>query len=329
MRFSVMFCLIALAGCGGSPGPTSPSPISTVPEVPSPGPDPVHPPSMISGRLVATNGGQPLVGIGVAVAGLATTTTDGGGQFTVATDTHESASVEFSGPGIVPRRLSLATGAHVVSLDAIQLGGDFSLDFYRQLVRNQLDSPAWLQPVRRWTTNPNIYLRTVFGDNQPLDASSLAAVEATIRSAVPAWTGGRLEVARFERGTGTREDEADWITVVWNGDLGNYLCGQASVGAMPGRIELHPRNEGCRCSGDPGQVSQWVVIHELGHALGYWHTDSRDDAMYNAFNSCHVGLSERERLHGGIAYSRPYGNLDPDSDPVSSVTPLTTTALVR
>ena len=53
--------------------------------------------------------------------------------------------------------------------------------------------------------------------------------------------------------------------------------------------------------------------------MGFWHTDSRDDVMFNTLNSCNSNYSSREQLHAAIAYSRPYGNTDPDADPSTAV----------
>lgn len=143
------------------------------------------------------------------------------------------------------------------------------------------------------------------------------------------FTGGRLRVAQFERGPAPRPEERGWIVVEWTEALGDGFCGRAFVGANPGRIELHPRNDGCRCPGDPAQVSRSVMWHEVGHALGFWHTGNPDDVMFEAFNSCVGAVSARERLHGPIAYARPSGNTDPDTDPGTAVTAVPLDAMVR
>ena len=49
--------------------------------------------------------------------------------------------------------------------------------------------------------------------------------------------------------------------------------------------------------------------------MGFWHTDSPTDLMYGTSGTCDVQPSARERAAAAIAYSRPAGNMDPDTDP--------------
>ena len=66
--------------------------------------------------------------------------------------------------------------------------------------------------------------------------------------------------------------------------------------------------------------------HALGHALGFWHTDADTDVMGGgAWSNAALTPSARELASAAVAYSRPAGNLDPDSDPAGAVTLATMT----
>jgi len=57
-------------------------------------------------------------------------------------------------------------------------------------------------------------------------------------------------------------------------------------------------------------------MHELGHALGYQHVESRTSIMNPS-----VGPepTEFDRLGAIIAFARPAGNKSPDVDPAATV----------
>ena len=228
-----------------------------------------------------------------------------------------SQRLSLTGPTIVPRSLVVSVGgASNLAVDAISLDG-FDLRFYRQFVRNGLESPDALEPLRRWTTNPNIYLKTIDEAGAPIDGPTLDMVQRTALDIVPVWTSNQLAVAIFERGTGTRVGTPGWITITWSAAMVNrYQCGRALIAA--GYVELEAHNP--RCQVWPWTTSTSLVRHELGHALGYWHTDAPSDVMSGTtWTSNDQHPSARERAHAAIAYARPVGNTDPDSDPSGSV----------
>jgi hypothetical protein len=201
-----------------------------------------------------------------------------------------------------------------VRLDATALSSEFDLAFYRQLVRNGFEAPTHLEPLRRWTTNPQIYLRTVDDAGTAIDPKMLDSTETTIRETIPMWTAGTLRADTIERGTGSRVGENAWITVSWPSVPGpGGICGSADVGLPGGEIRLYYKSR-CGCPGGL-QTRPRTVRHEIGHAMGFWHTDSPTDLMAGiGVAGCDARPSPRELAHAAIAYRRPVGNLDPDTD---------------
>lgn len=186
----------------------------------------------------------------------------------------------------------------------------FNLNFYRQFALNWLEGPPTF--LRRQTQAPRIYLRTVDDAGRPIDTFTLNETAAALENTTGLLT-GVFGLAGLERGTETRVGQQGWITVRWSdrpNDVNpNYsICGYALIGG--GIIDLYPQSRWCRCSGGPA-VNLTTVKHELGHALGFWHTDSRDDLMYASYNSCNGQPSAREIFHARVAYSQPLGSRDP------------------
>lgn len=298
--------VLGLMGCSPTAHPMSPTPTNVLPPVVTTPPLPSA--NTITGTITATTTGQPMSGLTVSGA-----STDAAGRYTLTVPAAVmTMALDVTGSAIVPRRVFLAASTRTVNLDVIPLGAGFDLNFYRQFVRDG----ANLRPLQRWTQPPRIYLRTVDAGNRPIDTETLDSVAATIINSTSTWTGGKFGVAGLERGTESRIGVQGWITVVWE-DLPGTLCGQSQIAVSGGTIRFDRGGPACRCSGQPGQISVTAVKHELGHAMGFYHTDSRSDMMFDTFNSCQGDLSPREKFHAAIAYSRPVGNLDPDSDPAN------------
>jgi matrixin len=312
-----MLCSVT---CGGGSSPTTSSaPTAPTPTVPT---TPTNTWS-VAGRVVDTAGQQSIEGAQITPSwDLAATTSGANGSYSLGAVANPSTNpykVTVSGADLISHDIWIGwqRGDRTdVTLDAIRNVPPFSMDFYRQLVRDSYESPATLRPVLRWTVSPQFYMRTVDQNGRPIEPEVLDVVRDGLLRAVPAFTGGRL-TGSVETGTDVRAQADGWVNVDIRRDPNERsTCGLALVGANPGSILLY--DDVCSCGSR--KIPGAVAMHEVGHVLGFFHVSDNRSVMYPyAPGNCPPGdLSANERFHAAIAYSRPRGNLDPDSDPSSS-----------
>ena len=114
-----------------------------------------------------------------------------------------------SGPSVVTHTGFFANGAsRTVDLEAFVLDG-FDQSYFRAIVRNGYESPNSLQPLRRWTRSPQLYIRTVDDTGRAILPEVLQQVVTIASSVVPLYTNGRLGIAGIEQGTETRKAGPD------------------------------------------------------------------------------------------------------------------------
>ena len=151
------------------------------------------------------------------------------------------------------------------------------LAFYQEIGCNQYDSHQ-LQPVRRWTVALKVYLKTIDEAGAAIDAVTLDTVQNAMIEVAPIWTNGRYPLEGVLRGTETREGQSGWVTVRWPASAtAGASCGSAAVAIDGATIDLNYKVPACGCNGSA--IRARTARHELGHALGYWHTDNVNDLM--------------------------------------------------
>ena len=186
-------------------------------------------------------------------------------------------------------------------------------------MRDGYERPGSLRSLRRWTSTPQFYLKTVDEAGEPIHGPTLDVIEATIKDAVPRWTSGMLGTPSVTRGTDTRAGVPGWVTVLFPATVATSFCGLSDVAVSGGTIQLSyhvPPNAPIQCRAPGVVIAPVVVRHEVGHALGLYHTGTDADVMRGGSWSDPNQLpSARELYHVAIAYQRPMGNLDPDTDP--------------
>lgn len=185
----------------------------------------------------------------------------------------------------------------------------FNMTLYRQLAHNALDGPLW--PLRRFSQAPRIYLRTIDEDGKAIDQRILDDTARILEQSAGEMT-GKFGLAGLERGTSQKIGQVGWLTVRWLPQAQNpqRICGQARVGAEGDTLDFFPYAGGCSC--ERYQIAPSTIRHELGHALGFWHTDNPNDLMYGGhWEACDVGMTARELYHASVVYDRPIGSAAP------------------
>jgi hypothetical protein len=310
-RAALLICVSAVAACmSRSSGPTEPSPANT---------------NATRGTVVESLTGTPIEGATVSFTQNGTlrtlTTSDGGVWDLVDSKIDGMALLEVAAAGYVTRRTfaSLVTSQNQIVIDLIRDAAPFSLTYYRQLVRNQFDDPGTLQPLRRWTKNPNFYIDTrnprAGGEMSTDDRESIIGI---VRAAVAQMTGGQLAAGTIEVGSGARNERSGVVNMSLVDDPGNEFCGWSRVGTDPGSITI---NLASRCDTPCGVIAPRTVAHEVAHALGFYHVERGDILSTNwSHRDCGTTtFSSTELHHARLAYARKPGNRDTDSDPVLSL----------
>src|SRR5262245_1845135 len=205
---------LTVAACGGDSTPAAS--LSPTPPVSAPSPSPSPTPSVIAidGTITDTV-------TGAIVGRLAQTVTS------------LPARVSGSAPGYITRETIVRSDTP--SVDLFPERG-FDLAFYRQIARDDFQRTSGaMQPLWVLEQAPSFYLEVEGAKG--VSAQVGQRLEAVARRIVPALTGGRFQVTRWETGPTPRDPQPGWI-VIERTDLGPEFCGRATIGAVAGQIWL-------------------------------------------------------------------------------------------
>jgi hypothetical protein len=324
LLLSIILAGAACGSSGGSSTPTTPSP-PTTPTTPTP------PANLwtITGQVLTNGTGQGVSGATVTEAwSPESVTSDSSGNYSIGDPGFPQYSdinhFVVSAPGMITHEVwvNFARGTRSgVNIDLIKNAAPFSQDFYNQFVRDTFDNdPGAPFPIERWTSAPSFYVQTVDQNGKAIEPEVLAVTYDALRRAVPEWTAGQYAAAAIESGTDARPQTTGWINVLFRRDSKSTRCGESLVGRNPGVMTLWDD----RCSCGSVKIPGSVTVHEVGHAMGFWHVSDTNSVMFPTDSGqCRSGvLSAAERYHAAIAYSRPPGNTDPDVDPNFAVSAL-------
>lgn len=312
MRLLLIAILVPRTACSKSP------------TAPSPG----EPSGRLEGQAVSALDGSAVPGASVRIGGRSAVTTDASGRFEVDIDTPGTYAAVVRGGAFVERE-TMVTGPGAAPARLSLIPASFDLVSFDEMFRA---SHARLQ---RWTSPPRLVIlgavmeyRGASADgytasSEQLSETEIALMREHLTEGLAALTGGSftgfasVDVERPAAGQRVQVARADHIVVGrYNGivtfarTIGYGSWAEAEDGTITGGAMFLDRD----FDKEDGR-RRLLRIHELGHALGYQHVESRRSIMNPSLGS---EPTDDDRSGARIAFQRPPGNRAPDADPGSS-----------
>jgi len=302
-----MLLALLLTACSeGNNGPVAPS----APPPVTPAVEPPKPPAprgwTMSGTIVAAPANQPVPGATLLIDGFAPITSDALGNYSLTGEDVSVHRVAIAANGHLARETSLRAGStRDVNFDLIPTNGSFPMTLFRQMGRNTWEQPNAPVPLKRWTTNPDIHIETVWRDTGA-PVNNLDYFVAEIRRAVSLWSDQKLSVGNVVIDATRYDLVPGYISVQFD-----HSSTWSLLGANPGMVRF----------GGDSLCNSTAIVHEIGHAMGFWHNGLRGSVMGGGIvASCAPqNLTPEEQQVAHVLYSRPPGNVDPDKDPDESL----------
>jgi hypothetical protein len=278
-------------------------------------------------RLVnALDLGEGVAGATIQADGLADVMSDASGNFTLQTPAATQYRIRISSSSWVERHAALKVPGNPATVSLIP--NSLNLTYFHEMCRG-----GGFGRIARWGTAPALVVETAviqYGSRVATDDTVPDdVVERTmreVRQGLPLLTAGRygdfasIELRRTPAGTASLVPPGA-LGLTWQRGLltgfghvayGGREAGGTDADLVRGEVALDDR---WHISGLPqGSRRDFflVVQHELGHTLGYSHTNTAPSFMFGSFL---MDVSAKDRQVFEIYMHRPSGNRAPDADP--------------
>jgi hypothetical protein len=290
----------------------------------STGPSEVTSDGRFEGVTVSAIDGAPTAGLSVQVGNAKAVTTDASGRFTTEISGPGDYTAVVSGSAIVERH-TMVTGPSSAPTRLSLMPASFDLHAFDEMFRT---ANARLQ---RWTTRPSlVVLGTVMNYRGPAEEftatsesmsdDETALLVTHLNEGLALMTGGtytsfaEVKIERPAAGARSSVARPGWIVVGrYNGvqtfasTIGYGTWAEDADGTVVGGTTFldarFDKNDDRR---------RLLRIHELGHALGQLHVESRVSIMNPAIGP---EPTEFDRQAAVVAFQRQPGNVSPDTDP--------------
>lgn len=277
------------------------------------------------GRVVDVLSQAPYAGISMSGDGLASSTSDATGAFSLVPSnaSADPRPVTFTGPGVVTRRTSIRVPGADPTVTLIS--SSFDLASFNQMLRVPM--------LLRWTTAPPLVVETRalrFTDINATDQVALAdqmsdaeiaGLVADLTWALPQMTGGSYPA--FAGVTVQSSAENASVHLLNSGVIFvSRVVGLTAATGFWGYSRWQWRTDGSISGGivtldrdferSGSEFLRSLRSHELGHALGYNHVTLRPSVMNSA---ARIEPNDFDLAAFRIAFARSPGNTAPDVDP--------------